>query len=580
MTSILTKSTLLIGFHPSTGQYDSKGWVVANDTDILKEAIGMWHYEFEGHVKGPISCRELSQLYRRQEAIMEQQQQPQQQVTMETRVWSSELGGGEWKKIHDCPNLQIAMEAFIDTPLPFELQSNPKEPFKSSTSHDDRTKANDTIIQNFNDEMMVYDDPEGGNPTNTTGPEESLLTDFFSSTAGPDIQEEEEVEEYQSDGGTTYIRKKDSDQWMDSKLVPPTTSLGRKRKLNGANSANGVNGVNVHSDTNHHKENRKKDTAQGGVTHKKKKASKAKFRAKNAKCWIYVTNLPSDTTALELSNYFSKVGILDLNPETQKPKIKLYRYKKGQVMQTPESSGDDTGAKERLAKGGEIKGDASICYARPESVQLALQFLDDSIFRPSSSMDNDIRISVKPAKFEQHGDLYQKKRSVSNVKRKVCRLAALQAIGWDEDGDNGRITGGLKGLRIIVLKAAFTLSILQAGNEDEILKELEQGLHEQCSQYGTVEKITIFSKNPEGVVIVKFTQPTAASQAVAYYNGKIAPKNFGGKEMEAVYWDGVTDYTVKDLVKEEKETNQRLDEFGDWLDNQEVPDEFQLQVET
>lgn len=245
---------------------------------------------------------------------------------------------------------------------------------------------------------------------------------------------------------------------------------------------------------------------------------------------------------------------------------------------TPNTSNGHDGD-EKLAKGGEIKGDASICYARPESVQLALQFLDDSIFRHSSSTAKDVRLSVKPAKFEQHGDLYKKKRAVSDVKRKVCRLAALQAIGWDEDGENGRITGGLKGLRIIVLKAMFTLSILQAGNEDEILKELEETIHERCSQYGNVEKITIFSKNPQGVVIVKFTQPTAASEAAAYYNGEKAPKKFGGREMEAVYWDGVTDYTVKDFVKEEKETEQRLDEFGDWLDNQEVPDEFQLQVE-
>ena len=66
----------------------------------------------------------------------------------------------------------------------------------------------------------------------------------------------------------------------------------------------------------------------------------------------------------------------------------------------------------------------------------------------------------------------------------------------------------------------------------------------------------MFFKNPEGSGIIKFTTPTAASQAVEYYNGKIAPKNVGGKEIEAVYWDGLTDYTVKVLAKEENETNQ------------------------
>ena len=52
-----------------------------------------------------------------------------------------------------------------------------------------------------------------------------------------------------------------------------------------------------------------------------------------------------------------------------------------------------------------------------------------------------------------------------------------------------------------------------------------------------------------------------------------------GRKIEASYWDGVTDFTCRDVEKEEKETEQRLDEFGDWLENQDLPDEFKLQVE-
>ena len=51
------------------------------------------------------------------------------------------------------------------------------------------------------------------------------------------------------------------------------------------------------------------------------------------------------------------------------------------------------------------------------------------------------------------------------------------------------------------------------------------------------------------------------------------------RKVEASFWDGTTDYTVVDAAKEEKETEKRLDKFGDWLEEQELPEEFQLRVE-
>jgi hypothetical protein len=78
------------------------------------------------------------------------------------------------------------------------------------------------------------------------------------------------------------------------------------------------------------------------------------------------------------------------------------------------------------------------------------------------------------------------------------------------------------------------------------------------------------------VVIVKFVKPNDASDAVNAFNGKVRRN---GRKVEASFWDGTTDYTVVNLEKEEKETEKRLDKFGDWLEEQELPEEFQLRVE-
>ncbi|KAL7458837.1 hypothetical protein ACHAWC_010670, partial [Mediolabrus comicus] len=268
--------------------------------------------------------------------------------------------------------------------------------------------------------------------------------------------------------------------------------------------------------------------------------------------WIYITGLPHDTNVDELHTYFSKVGIIDIDPESLKPKIKLYRD----------------------GKVGELKGDASICYARPESVELALQILDENLFRDGAIL------SVQRAKFEQRGDdntgdnksrtQRKQRRVISEAKRRVARLAAIQAVGWDE-GENGRIAGGLKGLRIIVLMNMF--------DPKELV--LEREIHTKCEEIGAVEKITIFSKHPAGVVIVKFVKPNDASDAVKAFNGKVWEGAIGRK-VEASFWDGITDYTaggVEDAEKEMKENEKRLDKFGDWLEEQELPEEFQLRVE-
>lgn len=71
-----------------------------------------------------------------------------------------------------------------------------------------------------------------------------------------------------------------------------------------------------------------------------------------------MTHLPRDVTAQEVSDVFSRCGVIAEEIDRGKPRIKLY---------TDES--------------GNFKGDALIVYFRAESVDLAIQMLDDTDFR-------------------------------------------------------------------------------------------------------------------------------------------------------------------------------------------------------
>jgi HIV Tat-specific factor 1 len=73
---------------------------------------------------------------------------------------------------------------------------------------------------------------------------------------------------------------------------------------------------------------------------------------------VFVTSIPLDVEFDEIRDTFSKCGVIAEEIDSGKPRIKMYN--------------DDDG---------KFKGEALVVYFRPESVNLAIQMLDDSDFR-------------------------------------------------------------------------------------------------------------------------------------------------------------------------------------------------------
>jgi HIV Tat-specific factor 1 len=114
---------------------------------------------------------------------------------------------------------------------------------------------------------------------------------------------------------------------------------------------------------------------------------------------VYVTSLPLDATVDEISSVFSKCGVIAEGLESGLPRIKLYQ--------------DDAG---------QPTGDALVVYFRPESVQLAIQMLDDTEFR-FGVRDPMGNMRVKEADFS-----YKKQKEAPAVqnardKQKIIRKA-------------------------------------------------------------------------------------------------------------------------------------------------------------
>ena len=53
---------------------------------------------------------------------------------------------------------------------------------------------------------------------------------------------------------------------------------------------------------------------------------------------------------------------------------------------------------------------------------------------------------------------------------------------------------------------------------------------------------------------------------------------FDSRKLKCDYWDGKTDY--KKPQESRENFQERVDQFGDWLEGQELPEEFQIKKES
>lgn len=265
--------------------------------------------------------------------------------------------------------------------------------------------------------------------------------------------------------------------------------------------------------------------------------------------------------------------MIALSPYDQQAKIKIYR--------------DPAPSSSVSAEEAPCKGDCLLCYNAEESVKLAVDVLSGGFIRPTH------QVTVTRADFSPTGPTgtagtaegtnnnnnnnKQYRPNLSQAQVKVAKSAIKQALTWNEDDDIG--VSKAAALRIVVLEGLFKPADF---TDPTFSDELEADIASECEKCGTLEKLTFFSTNPRGIAVVKFATSYAAQECIRLMNGRF----FGGSKLKSYFWDGVANYSVtaaSEAAEEEQERQEesRLDEFGDWLENndEELPEEFRLRTE-
>jgi len=257
---------------------------------------------------------------------------------------------------------------------------------------------------------------------------------------------------------------------------------------------------------------------------KEKKANQWKEVERHSN--IYFSGLPADATPEEVYDHFKKAGVIKKNPDDT-PRIKLYRDEDGN-----------------------LKGDGIVSYLNEESIQVAVDYFDQTEFRLGKK---DTVLHVQKAEFKMKGEKYVPvKRAKVDYKKKIEEQK--NELSWDDDHV---VAVQKKGLRIVILKNMFTLE--EAKQDPNFYNDLRAEVAMEVEKCGPIEKLTVFEGNPEGVIAIKYKTPAGAKACLEAMNGRF----FGGRTLEAFYFDGKTNYKVVETVEQQQK---RLEEFGDWIE--------------
>lgn len=276
---------------------------------------------------------------------------------------------------------------------------------------------------------------------------------------------------------------------------------------------------------------------------------------------VYVSNIPKDVTKEELESVFEKYGILAEDLNSGEKRVKIYKD----------------------AETGEPKGDALIVYYRSESVALAIDMLDDTKLRQDD--DDTAKLRVQKANFEKYGNnnnnnsnnngngnsTSPSKNKTENQgdaeeykkrKQKLNKRLNDMINNWEET-DQLRHEKRQKYLKryekTVVLQHCFTLD--EIAEDPEVVEDIEQDMFDECSKFGQIVKVIVYDEEPEGIVLVKFADKSAADLCVLKLGGRF----FGGQQLNAFIYDGKPYKKSKKNNEQDANSEQRLKEYEEFL---------------
>uniref|UniRef100_A0A8C3QW83 17S U2 SnRNP complex component HTATSF1 n=1 Tax=Cyanoderma ruficeps TaxID=181631 RepID=A0A8C3QW83_9PASS len=124
-------------------------------------------------------------------------------------------------------------------------------------------------------------------------------------------------------------------------------------------------------------------------------------------------------------------------------------------------------------------------------------------------------------------------------------LHFIRQLDWRPEKKDGATR--MRHERIVIIRNMFHPKDFE--EDPLVLNEIREDLRTECEKFGQVKKVLIFDRHPDGVASVSFKEATEADLCKLTLNGRW----FGGRQLSAETWDGVTDYQVEETAREREE---------------------------
>ncbi|KAK5115984.1 hypothetical protein LTR62_000440 [Meristemomyces frigidus] len=303
-------------------------------------------------------------------------------------------------------------------------------------------------------------------------------------------------------GGTYLLEAEDGSEWEWQERAEKWVPVLNEEEVEKQRQAYKVAGV----DENEPAVDLRKRKAQEDESSKGAKKLKPEQPAKDRRnTAVFVTSLPEDVDVDDIHEVFSRYGVIAESLDSNDPRIKLYN--------------DDNG---------KFKGEALIIYFRPESVQLAINMLDETDFRlgqqlPSGPMRvREAESSYKAQKEQPLKEEAKKKGTEANRDRQKV-IKKTQAMNnrladWDDDDPQAITETSSRWDKVVVLKHMFTLREL--AEDAAAALDIKEDVREECDKFGQVTNVVLYDKEEDGVVTVRFADARSAGACVQAFNGR------------------------------------------------------------
>ncbi|EER39621.1 nuclear mRNA splicing factor-associated protein [Histoplasma capsulatum H143] len=286
------------------------------------------------------------------------------------------------------------------------------------------------------------------------------------------------------------LEAEDGSEWYYDDALKRWVPMVDNALLEQQGEAYKVEGIDEHEPADFKQQRRLKRKNYTNCEEENKQSQAHKAKKSRVNTAVYVTSIPLDATIEEVNNVFSKCGVIAEEIDRRRPRIKMYT--------------DDEG---------KFKGDALIVYFRPESVNLAIQMLDDTDFRlGETGPDGKMKVqtadySFKVQKMHDKPNMNEKRKIMKKTQRLNSKLA-----DWDDDEPSMAPQSSSRWDKVVILKHMFTLQELE--EDPAAILDIKEDIRQECSKLGDVTNVVLYDKEEDGVASVRFADVESAKICV------------------------------------------------------------------